>query len=315
VLPVAGLGDMILGGRGMIAREVAMALPNARRAGQDWRCQCPLHGGHSLTLADGRDGKLLVKCFGGCDWRDIFAELRSRGLIDGGPDINPEREAKLRRRREAETKAKIEKLRRGNSRARDLYRRGKPAARTLVEVYLRSRGYTDPVLPILRFLQFCPHRNGKYYPAMIAPIVNVAGEQIAIHKTFLKPDGTGKAALPKEEQRETCGPVKGGAVRLGPVRPGVPLTIGEGIESTLSAIQLWGCFSGWAALSANGLRDLALPPEAQLVRIAIDNDANGVGQAAARDAAWVWGNEGRTVRVALPPIPGTDFNDVLMGAH
>jgi hypothetical protein len=48
------------------------------------------------------------------------------------------------------------------------------------------------------------------------------------------------------------------------------------------------------------------------VVIAVDNDRHGVGQAAARDAAWQWQQEGRDVRVALPPL-GCDFNDVLAG--
>jgi phage/plasmid primase-like uncharacterized protein len=51
------------------------------------------------------------------------------------------------------------------------------------------------------------------------------------------------------------------------------------------------------------------------VLICADNDENGVGQAAARDAAWVCEEEGRAVRVAVPPIPGGDFNDILTGGH
>jgi putative DNA primase/helicase len=294
----------------VIAAQIATALGGARE-GREWRCPCPTHGGRSLTLADGRDGKLLVHCFGGCDSREVFAALRDCGLINGGrADTSREREAEWRRRREAAAKAETNRLARAVSRARDLYRRGMPAAGTPVEAYFRGRGLTGPVPTVLRFVEFCPHRNGRYYPAMVAPIVNVHGEQTAIQKTFLRPDGSGKARLPKEEQREICGPMKGGAVRLAPYRPDCPLILGEGIETLHSAMRLFG-LPGWAALCANGLVSLHLPDEIRRIVIAADNDVGGAGQRAARDAAWIWGGEGRGVRVSLPSVPGTDFNDVI----
>jgi hypothetical protein len=296
----------------MTARDIAAALGHARREGRDWRVDCPVHGGHSLTIADGRDGKLIVKCFGGCEWREIFGELRALGLIEGRPvDINPEREDDLRRRREVEAKAEIERLKQKICRARDLYRRSMPAVGTPVETYLRSRGIPGSIPPALRFLEYCRHRNGRYYPAMVAPIVNVAGEQIAIHKTFLRPDGRGKADLPKTEQRETSCPIKGGAVRLALHRADLELLVGEGIESTLAAMQLFS-LQGWAAICASGIASLDLPADVRRVVVAADNDMNGVGQRAALSARERWVVEGRSVRILLPPNPGEDFNDVLL---
>ena len=75
----------------MSAAAVAAALGDAKREGRNWRCRCPLHGGCSLMLADGRDGKLLVTCYGGnCDRNEVLAELRRRGLLPepgGGKSI------------------------------------------------------------------------------------------------------------------------------------------------------------------------------------------------------------------------------------
>ena len=67
----------------MSAADIAVALGDARREGRGWRCRCPLHQGRSLTLRDGDGGRLLAWCFGGCDSRDVFIELRRRGLLDG----------------------------------------------------------------------------------------------------------------------------------------------------------------------------------------------------------------------------------------
>jgi putative DNA primase/helicase len=293
----------------MIARDVAIAL-DGKRCGREWRCLCPVHCAHSLIVADGRDGRLLVKCFGGCEWHEIFAELRARQLIAGGDTLSPEQEEDRRRREEARTRTEVERIRHRIAAARDLYRRGADPHATIVETYLRSRGIIGPIPAALRYLRFCPHRNGHYCPAMVAPIVNADGEQIAAHKTFLKPDGSGKAGLPKEEQRETCGPMKGGSIRLAPHQPDVELLIGEGIESTASAMQLFA-LPGWAAICAGGIEALELPPEVKAVTIAADNDVGGTGQRAALSARERWEAEGRSVRILLPPNPGDDFNDVL----
>jgi len=68
------------------AAACAAALGKARREGHNWRCICPLHGGQSLTVADGRNGRLLVRCWAGCEARDILAELRRMGLNAGRCD-------------------------------------------------------------------------------------------------------------------------------------------------------------------------------------------------------------------------------------
>jgi hypothetical protein len=55
-----------------------------RKSGKGWSVVCPCHNDKnpSLSVTDGDDGKLLLKCFAGCDFRDILAELRRRDLVD-----------------------------------------------------------------------------------------------------------------------------------------------------------------------------------------------------------------------------------------
>jgi putative DNA primase/helicase len=95
-------------------------------------------------------------------------------------------------------------------------------------------------------------------------------------------------------------------------RLGEWLIVGEGIETVMSVMQCTG-LPGWAALSAPGLEQLVLPPTVTKVIIAGDHDANGRGQRAADQAARQWLAEGRAVKIALPPVPDTAWNDVLMG--
>ena len=91
------------------------------------------------------------------------------------------------------------------------------------------------------------------------------------------------------------------------------LMVAEGIETALAAMQACA-LPAWAALSTSGLKSLAIPENVQTVIILADNDRNGAGQQAAYAAAERWRAEGRKVKLALPPEPGTDFNDVLLGA-
>lgn len=133
---------------------------------------------------------------------------------------------------------------------------------------------------------------------------------IGVSATFLAMDGSGKAAL--DPPRKIFGAFKGGAVQFGQPMPDKWLVIGEGIETTLAVMQ--SCeLPGWAALSAEGIKSIVLPPEARMVLIAADNDANGTGQNAAKEAAARLFKVGHRVRIAVPPESGTDWNDVLRG--
>ena len=58
----------------------------------------------------------------------------------------------------------------------------------------------------------------------------------AIHRTYLLPGGTGKAQVSKPKM--ALGPLGSGAVRL--AKAGPVLGLGEGIETALSAMQLFG---------------------------------------------------------------------------
>lgn len=101
------------------------------------------------------------------------------------------------------------------------------------------------------------------------------------------------------------GPCGGGVVRLG--RPGAVLMVGEGIETSLAAMQATG-FPAWAALSTSGLRSLDLPDHVRDVIVLADGDEPG--EAAAREAARRWKHGERRVRIARPP-QDMDFADLL----
>jgi hypothetical protein len=141
-------------------------------------------------------------------------------------------------------------------------------------------------------------------PAMVALVTDVNDVGRAVHRTWLMPDGSGKA--PVDPPRMTLGPIKGGAIRLGPAAEHI--AVGEGIETCLS-VMMTG-LPTWSALSVIGVRSLLLPREVREVSILVDRDDRGEGERAAQSAAARWRRQGRQVRLCRPP-KGMDFNDVL----
>jgi putative DNA primase/helicase len=178
--------------------------------------------------------------------------------------------------------------------------------------YLYSRQcWLDPLPEVIRY-RYAVARIGRPH-AMACRIDHDQFGSIGIHLTKLRLDGCGRLSEAEcRLPREIIGRCAGGAVWLGAPQPDKWLVVGEGIETTLSVALPLGV-PGWAALSANGIKSLVLPPEAQMVLVATDNDKDGTGERAANWAAQRWRGEGRAVKVMMPPTVGSDWNTVLMG--
>ena len=290
------------------ARELAVAL-DGRKSGRGWTTKCPAHDDRtpSLSICE-RGGKVLVKCWAGCSQQEVIAALRARGLWSGRDRQvrwQPKRSNPRTEKSDASAAERVE-------RALLPWRDAQPLHGTLAETYQASRGINLLAVHSLRFhprLWHWPSQSD--WPAIVALVTNAAsGKPLGTHQTFLARDGRGKA--PVDKPRLFAGPIGGGGVWFGEAGPDNELIVAEGVETTLSAMRLYGAAAGVAALSASGMKALALPPWAQRVRIVADNDTNGIGQSAARTAYRRWTAEGRAVRVALPKATGADANDALM---
>ena len=252
----------------------------------------------ALTLSDGRNG-LLAHCKkGGCDFRDILA---AAGIAPGSyqrPD------PAIIAQREAEHRAEAEKRAR---QAHDLWRDAQPITGTAAETYLRGRAITCPLPASLRFHPGAWHgATARCYPALVALVEGSDG--FAVHRTYLRADGLGKAAV--EPEKAMLGATAGGAVRL---TDGLGLlVVAEGIETALSLAcgLLREPATIWAALSTSGIRALRLPDKPGRLTIARDGDDAGKAAAitlAERAVALGW-------QVSLLPAPdGRDWNDILTG--
>jgi phage/plasmid primase-like uncharacterized protein len=278
----------------MRAADVAVRL-DLKRYPRSWRGRCPCcdYAVATFSVRAGRDGRTLLYCANGCTGEELMkavAHATGQQHVVGQDDA-----------------AVVAKRERNSERALSLWRGSGLAIGTLADQYVTARGLAGlAASSALRFRGDTPHPEGVRLPAMIALVCDVAGMPLGIHRTFLARDGSKSRSEPA---KASLGPIWGGAIRLDPIDPNVPLLLGEGIETSASAGRLIG-LPAWAAISAGNLgRGVVLPPEARSVVIAADPDKAG---ADAARAAWErWTDEGRTVRIATPDGPG-DFNDLLL---
>ena len=193
--------------------------------------------------------------------------------------------------------------------ARRLFAMSQPIRRTLVETYLFNRGikalhHADA----LRFHPRCYYREDdgsptETWPAMIAAVTDLADRITGAHRTWLSPDGFGKA--PVTTPRRAMGGLLGHAVRFGAADD--VLAVGEGIETMLSLRYALPVMPMAAALSANHLAALLLPPTLRRLYIARDADAAGdMAFATLAERAEAAGIEA----LGLSP-EGDDFNEDL----
>jgi hypothetical protein len=193
--------------------------------------------------------------------------------------------------------------------AQRLWAMSKPIHRTLVDTYLRHRGITAiRDAGALRFHPRCYYRLDdsspiEIWPAMIAAVTDLDGTITGAHRTWLAPDGLGKA--PVDTPRRAMGHLLGHAVRFGAADD--VLAAGEGLETMLSLRCAVPAMPMAAALSANHLAALLLPSTLRRLYIARDADAAGdMALVALTERAEAAGIEA----LALSPRSG-DFNEDL----
>ena len=198
-------------------------------------------------------------------------------------------------------------------RARRLFRMTLPLSGTLADSYLRQRGILRASLhPALRFHPSCYYRDfvsgrTSSYPALIAAVTDQAGAITGVHRTWLDPDGDGKARV--DDPRRALGGLLGNAVRFHfPVHGLLPvMAAGEGLESMLSLWHVMPDIPMVSALTANHLA--AFRPPAGCLRLYVAADADAAGRHG------IEGLSRRAQALGILPLVLTpelgDFNDDL----
>lgn len=156
-------------------------------------------GQNALTLADGRNGRLVLHCKkSGCAFVEILAAAGLRSGDYRAPD------SATIARRDADAKAGAEKR---AAQAKRLWHEAHPIADTLAETYLRGRAITCQLPETLRCHPECRHpARANRFPVMLAAVQGAGSP--AVHRTYLRRDGTGKADIEpaKADVTDVTGP-------------------------------------------------------------------------------------------------------------
>jgi len=259
-------------------------------------CCCPAHDDRtpSLSVTLGRKA-ILFHCFAGCSNEEVIAALdrqgvRSRDLFDGSGVVAADRQEK----------------RAFNSNARRLWQLATAISDSPAEGYLAQRGIlrASDQLRYLERTPLGPRGAVQFLPAMLAAVTTDMGI-IAVHRTFL--DTVSGKLAGFERPKRALGSLGCGAVRLAPAAAG-RLGLAEGIESALSAMQLFGV-PCWATLGNERFGLVAIPESVRELHLFIDNDAGG--ELAERRALKAYSAAGRVIQPRATASAGFDWNDEL----
>lgn len=216
--------------------------------GEGWLTCCPVHGDEkpSLAITLNDKGGLIVNCHAGCDWRAVKDELRARRLLSGNTSVKRQSKASFVWSKCSKDDDKIRR-------------------------YFTSRNIElDQIPECLRWNLY----KGK--EMMVARVKQPGDKTVqAIHRTYIN----GKF---QRTDKKMLGPCKGRSAWL--AEPQKKMLVGEGIETTLSAMTATGIPS-FACLSASGMKAVEIPASVREIIILVDSDPNHVGQNAAMELA------------------------------
>jgi len=255
-------------------------------------------GEHFCSQCGHGDGFDLVQKLLNCDFKQAALEVEKVAGIAERVDIKPQQTTEEKRQR-----------------LNALNKRVKPIAQSKsVCDYLSSRGidrdiFTNANLGMVKGYENFDggHIRGRF-DSMVGKVLQ-CGRPITYHITFT--DQGRKADV--RTVRKVLPPVvkfTHGAIELFKPREGV-LGVAEGIETALSAYQLFGVPT-WSCLNLNSLQNFVVPNGVDRLYIFADNDTNGVGLKAANHLKQKAEYQGLEVIVQTPSTPGNDWNDVLI---
>lgn len=286
----------------------------SKPARRDWWAPCPFHqeatASFHVTEKPGRD---VFRCFGCGAQGDAIDFVQARDGVDyttalralaSDADLDPaEAERRAKRAAEAaaaaEVKAEHEAAERLDCAWRIWRSSGEIGDADMASQYLRARGVLGRC-PAPRRLRLHPDLKspcGHRGPALVALVGR--HKFLGIHRTWIT--ATGRAIgrdgkkIPKAMLGHT-GHMFGAPVTLAQPNLSQPLVVGEGIETTMAAVDMWRSLRGnsgiWGeaalslgALTGDGSNEGWLPPREQSGMVIVAADPKKSDPAAAHAAA------------------------------
>jgi putative DNA primase/helicase len=258
------------------------------------------HKDRSVSLRLTEEGRILIHCFSPKDdWREVRRALTDRGLLDDEPRADVASTCRSPSRIVAQPLDEERVARAGR-----LWEESTPLKHSVAEAYLRRRVVPAGLWESIA-LRFHPRMTSlddrARRPALVAAISDAQGALQGVQVTLLSAHGTAKAAV--VTPRRVIGKLMGGTVRLADAQD--ELAIGEGVETMLTASDVFGV-PAWAALSADNLARLIISHPLRRLIIAADNDEAGMRAAESLRSRMT---SSTIVEIEAAPPGFNDWND------
>lgn len=259
---------------------------------------CPAHDDRnpSLQISPGKKA-VLVKCWAGCDRKDVLAAMR-RNRIDGRTSGQISEPPPRRSNRQL---------------ALSIWQAAKPINGTPAEAYLQSRAI-DPTGHKLRYTPECivgREDEREIHHALLIPFETDEGI-IALQRILLDPE-TGRKTVhrPTGESKLALGLIRHAAMRIGGAPVDGVLRLAEGFEEAVSVTLLSdGRFKVWGAGGIERYGLIAIPESVRKVVI-YSQHGEEAENAIERAREHLTANE-RELKIILPPGRiDQDWNDLL----
>ena len=307
-----------------LSTNIAATLGHGKEVknGDGWSTLCPCHSDNrpSLSIKDNGNDDVVVTCHAGCDWKDIKKELLDMGLLPEWTPPNKPKKAKngLSKRQDSGKKKPSE----DPAKEKDsfIWKKAKRDNGSIKKYFKNRVIFFDdnedeafPVPPALKWNSYTDKKTGEKIHLVVAAASNPNDKTVkAVQRLFIDTDDYTKTGA------KMLGNMQGRGVYFYRQRSMAELLVGEGIETTLSVMQVTGK-NGVAALSTSGMKNIRFPDETEIIYILVDSDKSFAGQkAACKLARRFEKNDGNQAFLVTPddscftdsPIK-KDFNDLL----
>ena len=294
-------------------RGVLMALGLPEKSLVNRHGPCPMCGGKDRFRFDNKmgsgswicsacgagDGMELAKQFTGMEFKDVASKIDSIiGNLkpDSAQHVTGEMSDDDRRLALRKVYAETKQLETGD----------------LGDVYLQYRGIWEHTYPSsLRYADKLLDGQGGLKPCLVAMVVDVNGKPCSMHRTFLADDGKGKALMESPRKMMPGTLPKGACIRLSDGDVPEHVGIAEGVETAMSACNLFD-LPVWSVVNTSLMERWEAPEGVKAVTIFVDSDENFAGHKAAYALAHKLSLHGILVDLQFPGSTGDDFNDVLV---
>jgi putative DNA primase/helicase len=258
-----------------LAAEIAKFYGQGKeqRNGAGYLTLCPVHGNTdtpALSVTDSGNGDVDVFCHGaGCDFKEIKDRFRQDNLL---PEWKPEKHSgplkKSQQTNDLKTHGSVSAPQPPSLPEKESFI-WKQASKEGIEhaaKYLAGRGIVIALPVCIRWNDYTDKKTGETTHMLVAAASMPTDTAVyAVQRLFIDLETYKKTGA------KMHGPCEGRGVWFNRKGDMSVIVAGEGIETTLSAMQATGK-NGVATLSTSGTKNLIIPDETKVLYVLVDSD-------------------------------------------